>query len=64
MILFGLGEILGCFFIGAIVDRYGSYNASLANIAIMFTMGVITIVYAIVFKFSFLAYVMCFLWGI
>ena len=63
MILFGAGEILGCFFIGAIVDRYGSYRASIANVCIMFVMGLITVIYAIVNKFNFLAFLMCFLWG-
>ena len=63
MVLFGAGEILGCFFIGWIVDHYGSYKACKANVAIMLLMGIFTVLYAIINKFSFLAYVMCFLWG-
>jgi predicted MFS family arabinose efflux permease len=63
MILFGIGEVLGCFFIGWVVDHHGSYKATLVNIAIMSVMGIITVVYAAVFEFGFLAYVMCFLWG-
>lgn len=45
MIMFGIGEILGCFSIGAIVDKYGSKIAGLANIIIMITMTLITIIY-------------------
>jgi sugar phosphate permease len=63
MILFGLGEILGCFVIGTIVDKLGSYRATIANIVIMLTMGIVTIIYAIINRFSSLAFIMCFLWG-
>jgi predicted MFS family arabinose efflux permease len=63
MILFGIGEILGCFFIGYIVDNYGSYKATWVNCGIMTLMGISTIAYAAIYKFGLLAYVMCFLWG-
>jgi predicted MFS family arabinose efflux permease len=35
MVFFGVGEILGCFFIGYVVDKLGSKLASLFNIAIV-----------------------------
>jgi sugar phosphate permease len=63
MIFFGVGEILGCFFIGWVVDKYGSYKATLVNCVIMTAMGIVTVIYAIVYDFGILAYVMCFLWG-
>jgi len=63
MILFGIGEILGCFFIGYIVDNYGSYKATWVNVGIMTLMGISTVAYAFIYKFGLLAYVMCFLWG-
>jgi MFS family permease len=63
MILFGVGEILGCFFIGWIVDKYGSYRATVVNCVIMAVMGLITLIYAIVYDFGVLAFFMCFLWG-
>lgn len=63
MALFGLGEILGCFVIGYIVDKFGSYRATLANIVIMLTMGIVTIIYASVNHFSCFAFLMSFLWG-
>lgn len=63
MVLFGVGEILGCFYIGFIVDRYGSKAAIFHNLAIMLIMGGITMAFILVYKFNFLAYLMCFIWG-
>ena len=62
-ILFGLGEILGCFFIGYIVDKFGSRPATYANIVIMAVMAGVTTLYCIVYQYGFLAFLMCFLWG-
>jgi len=63
MVLFGLGEILGCFYIGIIVDRYGSKVAIFHNIAIMLTMGGLTFAFILVYRFNALAWLMCFMWG-
>lgn len=63
MIMFGLGEILGCFFIGYIVDKYGSRPATFVNIAIMSIMTLVTLAYCFQYEYGFLAYVMCFMWG-
>lgn len=63
MIFFGVGEILGCFFIGWVVDKYGSYKATVVNCIIMTAMGIVTVIYAIVYDFGILAFAMCFLWG-
>ena len=63
MVLFGVGEILGCFFIGFIVDRYGSKIATIFNLLIMLTMGLVTIAFIVVYEFNYLAFLMCFLWG-
>jgi predicted MFS family arabinose efflux permease len=63
MILFGVGEILGCFFIGFIVDKYGSKVAGVMNIIIMSLMTIVTVIYCVIWEFSWLAFVMCFLWG-
>ena len=62
-IMFGLGEILGCFFIGYIVDKYGSRPATYANIVIMSVMTAITILSCIIYDYGFLSFLMCFLWG-
>jgi predicted MFS family arabinose efflux permease len=63
MIMFGIGELLGCFFIGYIVDKFGSRPATYVNIVIMGSMGAITVLYCLRYEFGVLAYLMCFLWG-
>lgn len=63
MVLFGVGEILGCFFIGYIVDKKGSKVATIFNVVIIILMGGVTIAYICVYKYGFLAFLMCFLWG-
>ena len=63
MIMFGIGELLGCFFIGYIVDKFGSRPASYVNIVIMGSMGANTVLYCLKYEFGVLAYLMCFLWG-
>lgn len=45
MIAFGVGEILGCFFIGFVVDRFGSRKAAWVNVGICFIMTVVTLVF-------------------
>ena len=50
MIMFGVGEILGCFFIGWIVDHFGSYKATIANVLIMLVMGIFTVLFAAINK--------------
>jgi MFS family permease len=64
MVLFGFGEILGCFYIGYIVDRFGSRTASVCNVINVSLMIGITIAFIIVFEFNYLAWIMCFMWGI
>lgn len=63
MTFLGVGEIFGCFFIGWIVDRFGSYAATKVNIVIMFVMSAVTVVFTIIYEFNYLAYIMCFMWG-
>lgn len=64
MIAFGVGEILGCFFIGWIVDRFGSKNAAWANVGICLVMTVVTVAFLVVNEYNALAYIMAFMWGI
>ncbi|CDW77194.1 major facilitator superfamily protein [Stylonychia lemnae] len=63
MVLFGVGEILGCFFIGFIVDRKGSKVATIFNLVIILIMGAVTITFIEVYKYGALAFIMCFFWG-
>ena len=64
MVLFGLGEILGCFYIGFIVDRWGSKRAAFHNIVIVLIMGGITMGFIVQYEFGALAFLMCFMWGL
>lgn len=63
MVLFGAGEVLGCFFIGFFVDKFGSKFAVIVNVMIILTMSGVTFGFIYLFEFNALAWVMCFLWG-
>jgi MFS family permease len=63
MVGFGFGQITGCFFIGMIVDRFGSKMAILSNVLIAIIMFGITLAFIDKFEFNSLAWAMCFLWG-
>ena len=45
MVIFGVGEMLGCFFIGFIVDKKGSKLASLIDVAIVILQTIITLLF-------------------
>jgi predicted MFS family arabinose efflux permease len=63
MVLFGVGEILGAFFISFFIERIGSKLSSIVNILILTLMGVTTYAYISGGKFNATAYLMCFFWG-
>jgi MFS family permease len=63
MTLFGLGEILGAFFIGFFIDKIGSKLSTFINLTIIAIMGGITLSYIIGEKWNVLAWFMCFFWG-
>ena len=63
MVLFGVGELLGGFFIGFIVDRFGSKLAAIVNVVIILAMISTTITFLLIDEFSWLAFLMTFLWG-
>lgn len=65
MIWFGIGEVLGCVYIGQVIDRYGSKIATIHICVIILIMGGLTIVYIILnHYYTGLAYAMCFFWGV
>ena len=64
MVGFGVGEIFGCFFIGVIVDKFGSKKATLLNLVNVVLMMASTILFIVEFKFNYMAWIMCFLWGV
>ena len=63
MSVFGVGEVFGCFFIGFIIDKFGSKRATLVILGIIVVMTGFTFAYIGVWKFGPLAYLMCFMWG-
>lgn len=63
MVLLGVGEIIGCFFIGYIVDKFGSKKAILCNIFLITLMMGSTFAFIIMFEFNYMVWIMCFLWG-
>ena len=64
MVGFGFGEIFGGFIVGYVVDRWGSKYAILVNLAMIIAMFGVTIGFIVQFEFNFLAWLMCFLWGL
>ena len=54
--LFGVGEIVGCFFIGFIVDKCGSRTATIVNLINIAAMIGVTILFIIDFEFNYLAW--------
>ena len=64
MVVFGIGEIIGCFLIGYIVDKYGSRVASFMNTALILSAIVTTLFFLHNEEFGNLAYLMAFIWGV
>jgi predicted MFS family arabinose efflux permease len=64
MIVFGIGEVCGCLFIGQMIDSYGSKTVSIINVIIVFTMTFVTLAFLGINKFNLLAFLMTFLWGV
>jgi predicted MFS family arabinose efflux permease len=63
MVAFGVGEILGCFFIGWIVDRFGSKVAVIVNLIVITIMTGLTLGWLAQFDYTFLTFAMTFSWG-
>ena len=64
MIVFGVGEVCGCLFIGQMIDNYGSKMVSLINVAIVVLMTFVTLAFLGINQFNLLAFLMTFLWGV
>lgn len=63
MVVFGIGELMGCFFIGYIVDKKGSKYAAIIDVVIIAIQTIFTLLFLWVDEFNYLAYIMTFLWG-
>jgi len=64
MVSFGVGEVLGCFFIGLFIDKLGSKISAVVNVVLVAVMGVVTIMFIKWPEYSpYIAHLMCFFWG-
>jgi MFS family permease len=52
MALLGVGEVIGCFAIGYVVDKFGSKKAILCNLVLICLMMGSTITFIIMFEFN------------
>lgn len=64
MVTFGIGEIVGCIFIGRVIDKMGSKKAVYFTSTIVILMTAVTLAFIIIGKFNFLAFLLCFMWGL
>lgn len=64
MVVFGIGEVCGCLFIGQIIDNHGSRIASGINVALIVLMTFVTLAFLGINQFNMLAFFMTFLWGV
>ena len=63
MLVFGIGEVLGGFFIGQIIDSHGSKLVSIINVVLIVVMTFITLAFLGINQFNLLAFVMTLMWG-
>lgn len=64
MVVFGVGEVCGCIFIGQMIDNYGSKVVSIINVVIIVIMTFVTLAFLGINEFNLLAFLMTFLWGV
>jgi predicted MFS family arabinose efflux permease len=64
MVGFGIGEFLGGFMSGTIIDQIGSKYAALVNFFLILIAGILQSFVISQLHFGVLAYVACFFWGL
>ncbi|CDW71070.1 major facilitator superfamily protein [Stylonychia lemnae] len=64
MVALGVGEVVGSQLVGQIVDKVNSKVAVIFNLVVLVLMLIVTFIYLIIYEFSWLAFVMTFLWGV
>lgn len=64
MAVLGIGEIVGSFLSGYVIDKLGSKRVVVLNVSILIVMGVITCTFLLLDDFSLLAYAVTFIWGL
>lgn len=63
MTVFGLGEVLGAFFIGYLIDHFGSRSCSLVNVALVMITTVFMLEFLFINEYNVLTFVTTFMWG-
>lgn len=63
MAVFGVGEVLGAFFIGYIVDHFGSRSACLVNVGILIATTIFFIEFLVINQYNALTFLTTFFWG-
>lgn len=64
MVAFGLGEMVGCLFIGYIIDRYGNKLTSIISLSFILAQTFITVLFLISNTYGPLVFLMTFTWGL
>jgi len=64
MVVFGIGEVCGCIFIGQLIDNHGSKLVAVVNVVIVVIMTFVTLAFLGINQFNLLAFLMTFLWGV
>ena len=64
MVAFGVGNVFGGLFFGALADKIGPKNACYVNVFLICVQGVVTIFSLDSMHFGILSYIMCFFWGL
>ena len=63
MVSFGFGEVFGCFFLGVIIDRFGSRKSVFANIILLSITTLFTLIFLVEYDYDVITFVMTFAWG-
>lgn len=63
MVALGVGEMVGGLFIGYIIDHFGNRKAAMANVVLILIQTAVVITYIVIYEYSWLAFLMTFLWG-
>lgn len=64
MVTLGVGEIVGATFMGVMVDKIGPKKACWFNFISIGVASISIIIFGSINEYSWLAYFMCFLWGV
>ena len=64
MVSLGVGEILGAISMGYFVDRVGPKKGSFINVTLIILQTLVVILYIYLDKYSWLAFLMTFMWGL